>query len=66
LRITHLLARLERPPFATELMLRIDLLQQIFQHSDPAMEDALYDIQLYREFAGQLHLRPISQQFDFP
>jgi len=32
-------------------MLRIHLLQQFFGHSDPAMEEALYDIPLYREFA---------------
>ena len=40
-----------RPPFATEMMLRIHLLQQFFGHSDPAMEEALHDIPLYREFA---------------
>lgn len=40
-----------RPPFDTEVMLRIHLLQQFFGHSDPAMEEALHDIALYREFA---------------
>jgi IS5 family transposase len=40
-----------RPPFATEVMLRIHLLQQFFGHSDPAMEEALHDIPMYREFA---------------
>ena len=40
-----------RAPFATEAMLRIHLLQQFFGHSDPAMEEALDDIPLYREFA---------------
>ncbi len=40
-----------RPPFALESMLRIHLLQQFFGHSDPAMEEALHDIPLYREFA---------------
>jgi IS5 family transposase len=40
-----------RPPFALEVMLRIHLLQQFFGHSDPAMEEALHDIPLYREFA---------------
>ena len=40
-----------RPPFATEVILRIHLLQQFFGHSDPAMEEALHDIPLYREFA---------------
>jgi IS5 family transposase len=32
-------------------MLRIHLLQQYFGHADPAMEEALHDIPLYREFA---------------
>ncbi len=40
-----------RPPFALQTMLRIHLLQQFFGHSDPAMEEALHDIPLYREFA---------------
>ena len=40
-----------RPPFPTEVMLRIHLLQQFFGHSDPAMEEALHDIPLYQEFA---------------
>jgi IS5 family transposase len=40
-----------RPPFVTDVMLRIHLLQQFFGHSDPAMEEALHDIPLYREFA---------------
>ena len=40
-----------RPPFATEVMLRIHLLQQFFGHSDPAMQEALHDIPLYQEFA---------------
>ncbi len=40
-----------RPPFPTEVMLRIHLLQQFFGHSDPAMEEALHDIPLYREVA---------------
>ncbi len=43
--------RTGRPPFAVELMLRIHLLQQFFGHSDAAMEEALHDIPLYREFA---------------
>jgi len=40
-----------RPPFALEVMLRIHLLQQLFGHSDPAMEECLHDVPLYREFA---------------
>ncbi|CAH0446381.1 IS5 family transposase [Ralstonia pseudosolanacearum] len=41
-----------RPPFAVETMLRIHFLQQWFGLSDPAMEEALHDVPLYREFAG--------------
>ncbi|CAB3809246.1 IS5 family transposase [Pararobbsia alpina] len=41
-----------RKPFAAEAMLRIHFLQQWFGLSDVAMEEALYDIPLYREFAG--------------
>jgi IS5 family transposase len=40
-----------RPLFSAEVMLRINLMQQFFGHSDPAMEEALHDIPLYREFA---------------
>ncbi len=40
------------PPFALETMLRIHFLQQWFGLSDPAMEEALYDVPLYRQFAG--------------
>lgn len=41
-----------RPPFPCELMLRIHFLQQWFGHSDPAMEEALHDVPLYRAFIG--------------
>ena len=44
-------AKTGRPPFAIETMLRIHYLQQWFGLSDPAMEEALHDIPLYREFA---------------
>lgn len=40
-----------RPPFPVETMLRIHYLQQWFGLSDPAMEEALHDVPLYREFA---------------
>src|SRR5471030_1071820 len=40
-----------RPPFAVETMLRIHFMQQWFGLSDPAMEEALHDVPLYREFA---------------
>ena len=40
-----------RPPMGIETMLRIHFLQQWFGLSDPAMEEALHDVPLYREFA---------------
>ena len=41
-----------RPPFGIEAMLRIHFLQQWFGLSDVAMEEALFDVPLYRQFAG--------------
>ena len=44
-------AKTGRPAFAIETMLRIHYLQQWFGLSDPAMEEALHDVPVYREFA---------------
>ncbi|ABM95552.1 IS5 family transposase [Methylibium petroleiphilum] len=44
-------AKTGRPPFGIETMLRIHYLQQWFGLSDPAMEEALHDVPLHREFA---------------
>jgi IS5 family transposase len=41
-----------RPPFPIATMLQIHFMQQWFGLSDPAMEEALYDVPLCREFAG--------------
>ncbi len=41
-----------RPPVGLERMLRIYFLQQWFDLSDPAVEDALYDSLTMRNFAG--------------
>jgi transposase, IS5 family len=41
-----------RPPFPVATMLQIHFIQQWLGLSDPAMEEALYDVPLYREFAG--------------
>jgi IS5 family transposase len=41
-----------RRPFALDAMLRIHCLQQWFSYSDPAMEEALHDVPMLREFAG--------------
>ena len=43
--------RTGRSLFALETMLRIHFLQQWFSLSDPAMEEAFFDVPLYREFA---------------
>ncbi|MSQ66388.1 MAG: transposase, partial [Limnohabitans sp.] len=40
-----------RPPFPFSTMLRIHFMQQWFGLSDPAMEEALHDMALFREFA---------------
>ena len=41
-----------RPPFAVDTMLRVRCMQQWFGLSDPAMEEALHDTPMLREFAG--------------
>jgi IS5 family transposase len=41
-----------RPPMALASMLRIHFMQQWYALSDPAMEDALYEIESMRRFAG--------------
>ena len=45
-------AKTGRPPFELVTMLRIHFLQQWFGLSDLAMEEALFETALYREFAG--------------
>jgi Transposase domain (DUF772) len=41
-----------RPPVGVERMLRIYFLQQWFNLSDPAVEEALYDSRAMRRFVG--------------
>ena len=41
-----------RPPFPVESLLRIHFMQQWFTLSAPAMEEALHDMPLFRDFAG--------------
>lgn len=41
-----------RPPIGLSTMLRIHFLQQWYGYSDPAMEDALYEIESMRRFVG--------------
>lgn len=45
-------AKTDRPPFALEATLRIHLVPLWFTFSDVAMEETLWDVPLYREFAG--------------
>jgi IS5 family transposase len=40
------------PPFPLETMLRVHFMQQWFTLSDPAMEEALHDVPLFRKFSG--------------
>lgn len=44
-------AKTGRPPFSIETMLRIHFMQNWFTFGDQAMEEALIDTPLYREFA---------------
>lgn len=41
-----------RPPYPLPVMLRVHCLQLFYNLSDPAMEDALYEIESMRRFAG--------------
>ena len=41
-----------RPPFPVEALLRIHFMQQWFTLSDPAMEEAMHDVPLFRDFDG--------------
>lgn len=46
-----LVAKTGRPRFPIEVMPRIHFLQLWYNYSDPAMEEALHDIEVYRWFA---------------
>ena len=46
------LGRPGRQPYPLATMLRVHFLQQWYALSDPAMEEALYDTPMFREFAG--------------
>jgi IS5 family transposase len=61
-RLRPLYPKCERrwPPIGLERMLRIHFLQQWYGLADRAMEDALYDSQALRSFAGinLMHVKP--------
>src|SRR5690606_31072033 len=44
--------RTGRPAYPLSAMLRIHIMQVVYNLSDPAMEDALYEIESMRRFAG--------------
>ncbi len=41
-----------RKPYPLSVMLRVHVMQLLYNLSDPAMEDALYEIESMRRFAG--------------
>ena len=45
-------AKTGRPPYPLPVMLRVHAMQLFYNLSDPAMEDALYEIESMRQFAG--------------
>ncbi|WP_238322387.1 transposase, partial [Pseudomonas aeruginosa] len=49
-----------RKPYPLETMLRIHLLQNWFSLSDPAMEEALYEITSMRQFARAFDARNLA------
>ena len=54
--------RTGRPPFSLETMLRTHFMQQWFTLSDPAMEEAFFDVPLYREFAQLVELSRLPDE----
>ena len=51
-----------RPPFSLATMLRTHFLQQWFTLSDPGMEEAFFDVPLYREFAQLPEFSPMPDE----
>ena len=52
-----------RPPVGVERMLRLHCLQQWFNLSDPAVEEALYDSRAMRQFVGiDLGCEPVPDE----
>lgn len=45
-------AKTGRPPYPLPVMLRVHAMQLFYNLSDLAMEDALYEIESMRQFAG--------------
>ena len=54
-----------RPAYPLLAMLRVHLMQNWFGYSDPAMEEALYETTILRQFSG-LHLDRIPDETVIP
>ncbi|WP_444915864.1 IS5 family transposase [Microbulbifer sp. TRSA007] len=54
--------KLGRQPYPLSVMLRIHCMQLFYNLSDPAMEDALYEIESMRSFAGLTLSNPIPDE----
>ncbi len=50
-----------RPPYPLLTMLRVHIMQVVYNLSDPVMEDALYEIESMRRFAG-IHLDRVPDE----
>ncbi len=55
-----------RPAYPLMAMLRVHLLQNWFGYSDPAMEEALYETTILRQFAGLNRSRLAGADFKPP
>lgn len=51
-----------RPPYPLPVMLRVHAMQVFYNLSDPAMEDALYEIESMRQFAGLSLSKPLPDE----
>ena len=59
-------AKTGRPPFELETMLGIHFVQQWFGLSDLAMQEALFETSLYREFVGLSGVQRIPERVSIP
>lgn len=51
-----------RPPYPLSVMLRVHVLQVVYNLSDPMMEDSLYELESMRNFAGLRLSGPIPDE----
>jgi transposase, IS5 family len=53
-----------RPAYPLMAMLRVHLMQNWFGYSDPAMEEALYETTILRQFSGLLNFRRLLEKHE--